>query len=193
MEFIKKDILESIGEKRYKHSLRVMETSLELAERYKVDRGKVRIASLLHDCGKIKNKLKLIETAKKFDIVLDEYMSRNHELIHGPLGAKIAEEKYNIRDREIIDAIKYHTTGRKNMTLLDKIVYISDYIEPGRKFKGVEEIREIAYIDLDKSIIMAMNSSIKFLIKNGNLINIDTIIARNDLIIKHMEREVYRC
>ncbi len=181
--FKEEQIIKDIGKKRYSHSLNVMEMALKLSEIYNADNEKVKIAAKFHDCGKIRDKTKLLEMAGEFDIILDQCMEHNIELIHGPLGAKIAKERYKIRDKEVLNAIKYHTTARENMTLLDKIIYISDYIEPGRKFPGVEEVRELAFKDIDKSIIMAMDKTINFLIDNKNLIHTETIKARNYLII----------
>lgn len=91
----------------------------------------------------------------------------------------MAEKKYNIKDKEILDAIRYHTTGRKNMTLLDKIIFISDYIEPGRKFKGIDEIRELAYKDLDLALYKSLNMSIANLINKDEYVVVDTLEARN--------------
>jgi len=109
-------------------------------------------------------------------------MQKNTELIHGPLGAKIANACYGIDDLEVLDAIKYHTIGRENMSMLDKIIYIADYIEPGRSFPGVEEIREIVFLDLDDAIKKAMDNTILFLIKDNKLIHPDTINARNYML-----------
>lgn len=191
--FIKNQLIKDIGEKRYLHSLRVMETGLNLSKVYNVDKEKVKIAAILHDCGKIKEKTKLLKMANDFDMVLDDFMRHNTELIHGPLGAKIAKKKYGIKDKEILGSIKYHTTGKENMTLLEKVIYISDYIEPKRNFPGVEEVRDLAFIDLDKSIIMAMDKTIKFLIHNKKLIHSRTIGARNYLVIENIKKEVDRC
>lgn len=186
-KLIEKEIIKEIGKKRYAHSIRVMEVGLKLSHIYKEDEEKVRIAARLHDCGRIQDKVELLKSVRSFDMILDRYMKHNMELVHGPLGAKIAERKYKIKDREILDAIKYHTTGRENMTLLEKIIYIADYIEPGRDFQGIEEIRQLAYKDIDKSIIMAMDKTINFLIDNKNLIHTRTLEARNYLIIKDIK------
>lgn len=187
---IERQIIEDIGEKRYSHSLRVVETALKLGEIYNEDKENIKVAAKLHDCGKIRDKTQLLKMSNDFDIILDEYMKQNLELIHGYLGAKIAEKRYKVKNKEILNAIKYHTTGREDMTLLEKIIYIADYIEPGRNFDGVEEIRQMAFKDIDKSIIMAMDKTIKFLIDNKNLIHRRTIEARNYLIIKEREKEV---
>lgn len=164
-----------------------METALRLAEKNNCDIEKVKIAALLHDCAKYPDKLYLLKLANDFDIILDDVMERNYELIHGPLGAKIAEKEYDVKDLEVLDAIKFHTTGRENMTLLDKIIYISDYIEPGRNFSGVEEVRNLAFKDLDESILLAMNNTISFLVNKNSLIHLNTIKARNFMIFKKIE------
>jgi predicted HD superfamily hydrolase involved in NAD metabolism len=173
----------SIGEKRVKHSLGVMETAISLAEIYNCDIEKAKIAGLLHDCAKYSDESYLLKRANDFGIILDNVMLENTQLIHGPLGAKVAKYEYDILDEEILDAIHFHTTGRIKMTTLDKIIYISDYIEPGRSFPGVEETRELAFKNLDRSVKMAMDNTIKFLVEQGKLIHLDTIRARNYMIL----------
>lgn len=175
-------LLKDIGEKRFNHSIRVMETALRLAEKYNCDIKQVKIAALLHDCAKYLDKLYLLKMANDFDIILDNVMRETPELIHGPLGAKIAEKEYNIKDIDILNAIEFHTTGRENMTLLDKIIYISDYVEPGRNFPGVGEVRDLAFNNLNDSILLAMNNTIRFLVDQNSLIHLNTIRARNYLI-----------
>lgn len=177
-------LINEIGTKRYNHSLRVEDIAIELAKIYGADIEKTKTAAVLHDCGKIPEDINLLKRASDFDIILDDSMESNHELIHGFLGAKIAEKEYGIEDREILDAIYYHTIGRKNMTILDKIIYIADYIEPKRDFRGVEEIRQMAFIDIDKSILMAMENTIIFLISVNKLIHLETVKARNYLLIQ---------
>lgn len=176
---LKKDI----GVKRYKHSLGVMDTSIELAKIYDYPIEKAALAGLLHDCGKFEDKNLILKYAKDFDIILDNVMKNNIGLIHSPLGSVLAEKNYNIGDEDILDAIRFHTTGRENMNLLEKIIYIADVIEPGRTYDGVEEIRDLAYKDIDKSLIHSLNTTIKFIVDRGQLIHLDTIKARNYLII----------
>jgi len=177
-------LIETIGEKRYSHSIRVMEIGVKLAFRYNADIEKTRIAAILHDCGKIADKTKMLKRVDYFGIILDSCMEYNHELMHGPLGARISKVEYGIDDIEILDAIYYHTTGKENMSILDKIIYIADYIESGRSFKGVEQVREMAFVDIDKSIILAMENTIRFLIENNKLIHPNTIKSRNYLLIQ---------
>lgn len=176
-------LIPNIGIKRYEHSLRVVDIAVKLANIYNADMEKVKTAALLHDCAKFQDERCLLKRITGFDIILDSVIQNNKELIHGALGSKIAEIEYGISDKEVLDAIYYHTIGRADMTLIDKIVYIADYIEPGRNFPGVEEIRDMAFMDLNESILMAMDNSILFLIKNNSLIHPNTLEARNYLIL----------
>ncbi len=176
---LKKDI----GEARYNHSIGVMNTSIELAKLYGHSLEEAKLAGFLHDCGKLNDKINLLKTAKEFDIILDNVMLNNIELIHGPLGEQIAIKEYNVTNKNVLNAIRYHTTGRENMSLLEKIVYIADIIEPGRSFEGVDRIRQLAYEDIDKCLLYALDRTIVFVIKRGKLIHLDTIKARNQLII----------
>ncbi|MDR7870261.1 MAG: bis(5'-nucleosyl)-tetraphosphatase (symmetrical) YqeK [Tissierellaceae bacterium] len=176
-------LLEDTGEHRLNHTLRVVEEAEKLAITHNIDKDKAAIAALLHDCAKLWDKKKLLKMAYDFDIILNDVMKHNHQLIHGPLGAKIAKNKYNIEDSDILNAIKYHTTGRKDMSQLEKLIYIADYIEPSRKFDGVDKVRQLAYEDLDKSILIAMDETIIYLVKYNRLISLDTIEARNQLKI----------
>ncbi|GMG97240.1 bis(5'-nucleosyl)-tetraphosphatase (symmetrical) YqeK [Tepidimicrobium xylanilyticum] len=181
---LKKDI----GTNRFEHSLRVMKTCEELAEHYGCSVEKARIAGLLHDCGKLQGEINLLKMVSDFGIILDNVMKINKDLIHSPLGAEIARRKYKIEDCEILNAIRYHTTGRENMTLLEKIVYIADLIEPGRDFNGVEEIRRLVYEDLDKALLYALDNTLAFIISRGKIIHLNTVKARNHLLIlKNME------
>lgn len=186
---IKDQLIHNIGLDRYNHSLRVVEIAIKLAKIYGEDIERTEIAALLHDCGKYLDKISLLKKANNFDIILDSVMEANMELIHAPLGSKIAEVEYGIVNKEILNAIYYHTTGRENMTLLDKIIYIADYIEPSRTFYGIDEIRRLAYVDLDKSILKALDTTIIFLINKNKLIHLNTIEARNYLIMDKRNNE----
>lgn len=177
---LKKDI----GIKRFNHSIRVMNISAKLAKQYNCSVKKAKIAGLLHDCGKIQGEINLLKIANDFDIILDNVMKYNKELIHSVLGARLAQKEYNVYDRDIINAIRFHTTGRENMSILEKIVYIADIIEPGRDFEGIERIRQLAYEDINESILLAIDSTLKFIIDKNNLLHLDTIRARNYLLIQ---------
>ena len=186
--WIHEELKKDIGIERYNHSVNVMNTSGELAKFYNCSVEEAEIAGLLHDCGKFSDKIKILKMVDEFDIILDNIMKINTALVHGPLGVAIAKTKYNISNPDILNAIYYHTTGRENMSLLEKIVFIADLIEPSRNFCGVEEMRELAYEDIDEALILALDRNINFVLERRNLLHLDTVAARNYLIIqKDME------
>lgn len=189
IERIEKDLLKNISNERYYHTMRVVDTCERLALRYNEDIGKTKIAALLHDSAKFMSKEKTIDLAKKFKVFDSEENRYNTALLHGPLAAKIARSKYGIKDEDILNSIKYHTTGRRKMSLLEKIIFIGDYIEPDRSFKGIEEIRDLAFKDLDKSLLLILNTNIKFLIERNKTIAIDSVEARNYLIEKNLKKK----
>lgn len=183
-KLVEEEIIKDIGENRFQHVLRVKDMAVKLAKINGVDIKTAETAALFHDCGKISDKSILLARAHEYSLELDQYMEANHELIHAELGSKIAELNYGIEDKDILNAIKYHTTGRANMTMLEKIIYMADYIEPERKFQGVEATRDMAFKNIDKALFKALNDTIIFLIEKNWIIHIETIRARNYLILK---------
>lgn len=177
-----KAIISDIGLKRFEHSLRVRDTAIELASINNVDIEKAALAAVYHDCGKIKDDKLLLKRAEEFEIPLDQYMEESHELIHAPLGAKMAETIYGVKDIDVLNAIRYHTTGKEDMNMLEKVIYMADYVEPMRNFDGVGAVREMAFKDIDKAIFMALDRTIIFLIERGKAIQPETVITRNKLI-----------
>ncbi|HZG71774.1 MAG TPA: bis(5'-nucleosyl)-tetraphosphatase (symmetrical) YqeK, partial [Chondromyces sp.] len=111
-------------------------------------------------------------------------LSYHSELWHAPVGAYLVKEEAGIEDEEVLNAIRFHTSGRVGMTLGEKIVYLADYIEPGRHFPGVEEVREMAKKDLDTALIQAVKNTIQFLMKKNQPIFPDTFDTYNDLVSK---------
>ncbi|MEZ0536150.1 bis(5'-nucleosyl)-tetraphosphatase (symmetrical) YqeK [Caldicellulosiruptoraceae bacterium PP1] len=179
-------ILENLlNKRRLQHSLQVMKISEELALHYNCDKQKAIIAGLLHDCAKCLETDVLLNYAKNSGIFIDKIMVSQKELLHGPAGKYVAEKIFLINDVDILNAIAYHTTGRENMSLLEKIIYVADIIEPSRCFSGIELIRELAFKDLDKSIIKAMESTLKYVFDLGGLVHPYTINARNQLILQN--------
>ncbi|MDD4570753.1 MAG: bis(5'-nucleosyl)-tetraphosphatase (symmetrical) YqeK, partial [Tepidanaerobacteraceae bacterium] len=123
-----------------------------------------------------------------FGILLDDIEKWEKALIHGPLGAVIAKQDYGVNDKEILKAIKIHTTGDMGMSPLDKIIFISDLIEPRRCFAGVDELRVEAFRDLDGAIIGAFDSTVRYILSKGSLLHPRTILGRN-FILMQRERE----
>lgn len=149
IEQIKIELEKSVGAKLCGHCIRTMEEAEKLAIVYSVDVEKAKLAGLLHDCGKLWN--------KHFD-----------NLMHAKIGAELAKNTYNIEDVDILNAIRYHTTGRETMSILEKIIYIADKIEPNRNFEGVEEMRVLAYENINEAIIKSLMSTIAY-VKQKNL------------------------
>lgn len=173
-----------LNEKRFNHSIGVMNTAIELAKKYGADVDRARLAGLLHDCAKNLSDKKLIELAIKYNIELDEVLRNSPFLLHGPVGGYLLKDYFDINDEEIKHAVMIHSTGDKDMTTLDKIIFLADYIEPSRDFDGVIDLRIAAKDDLDKAVIMALNGTIKYVISNNLLLYKKTVIARNDMLIK---------
>lgn len=180
----------SLTKKRFIHSINVMKTAVNLATFYGGDVKRAELAGLLHDCAKDFPTISQLKMIKDFGIILDEIEENEPALIHGPLGAAVAEKVYNIDDKAVLRAIKFHTTGNENMTLLDKIIFISDIIEPTRQFSGVEVLRKEAYNDLDLAIIHACDSIIKFVIEQKKLLHPRTLNTRNNLILNKKTKSI---
>jgi predicted HD superfamily hydrolase involved in NAD metabolism len=168
---------------RYQHTIGVMETAILLAKDNGADIKKAEIAAIFHDYAKFRSKdeMRKIIIEQNFDQTL---LLHNEELWHAPVGAYLVEKEVGINDAEIIDAIRFHTSGRPNMSILEKIIYVADYIEPGRHFPGVEEVRELARINLDEAMIKAIQNTIVFLMKKKQPIFPATFLTYNDLVKK---------
>lgn len=174
-----------ISEDRYKHSTGVQKTAISLAEKYGGDVCKASIAGLIHDCAKGFSDSELLKLAEEFDIEIDEIFRIQPGLLHGPVGAFIVQKEFFINDCDIIHSVKYHTTGCENMSLLDKIIYVADYIEPGRNFKGVDVLRNLTYNDINQGVLAALDSTIKHVMDKNELLDILTIKARNYMLMEY--------
>lgn len=161
-----------LSEKRYEHTLGVSFTSVCLAMKYGEDIDKARIAGLLHDCAKYLDDDKLIFLCKKYDLGISESEKKSPYLLHGKVGALIARKKFQIEDEDIINAITYHTTGRIGMSLLEKIVFIADYIEPQREeIPNLALIRKTAFEDIDLCLIKIFENTFNYLKANNKEID----------------------
>ncbi len=175
--------------KRYIHSINVMNTAIELAEKYNEDAHKAAIAGLLHDCAREIKGEAVFELCSKYSIKTDYVVMVQPDLLHGPIGSKIVPEEYGINDKAVLEAIRSHTTGCENMPLLSKIVFMADYIEPGRIFSGVNEVRNLAFKNIDDAMILALDRTVKFVIDRGFLVHSDTINARNSIVYQRMKNK----
>lgn len=159
------DILrEKQSGKRFIHTLGVQYTSACLAMRYGADVNKAQMAGLLHDCAKHMKPEKLLEISKKQGLKITKAQERNPFLLHGRVGAYLARTKYGIKDEEILGAIEWHTTGRPGMTLLEKIVFTADYIEPGRnQAPNLEMLRQLSFTELNQAVCMILEQTLDYL------------------------------
>ncbi len=161
---LKKELKKEMDDSRFEHTLGVMYTCAALAMRYGYDLDKAMLAGLMHDCAKCMPNAKKLKMAEKHHLHISELERKNPFMLHAKLGAFLAKKKYDIEDPEILDAIRWHTTGRPEMTMLDKIVYIADYIEPKRdKAPHLPRIRQMAFQDLDQALIMILEDTLGYL------------------------------
>ena len=164
----KKTLRKYLDRDRFEHSEGVMYTAAALAMRYGENLEKAQIAGILHDCAKCIPDNKKLKICEKNHIEITEAERCSPFLLHAKVGAYIAKEKYNIEDTEILDAIACHTTGKPAMTLLEKIIYISDYIEPMRnKASNLEEVRKMAFVDLDETLFKILSDTLVYLEKSS--------------------------
>jgi nicotinate (nicotinamide) nucleotide adenylyltransferase len=167
--------------KRWAHTQGVIAESIRLAKRYGADPDKAELAATLHDVAKYWSIEEQRHLLIREQIGLDE-LAFEKALMHAVIGAWVAEHEYGITDVEVLDAIRYHTSGRVQMSLLDKIVCLADYIEPGRDFPGVGAIRKLADEDLNQALVAGFNSTIQFLIETNKRIFPLTLEARNGIL-----------
>ncbi|WP_226680155.1 bis(5'-nucleosyl)-tetraphosphatase (symmetrical) YqeK [Sutcliffiella horikoshii] len=182
-------VKEQLTDRRYVHTIGVMETALELAERYGVDKEKAELSAIFHDYAKFRDK----EEMRR--IIIDQKMPQDllqfhDELWHAPVGAYLVEKEAGISDPEVLEAIRCHTSGKIKMSMLDKVLYVADYIEPGRDFPGVEQVRESAKTSLDIAVIQSMKNTITYLLKRNQPVYPDTFHAYNDMTMKVKERKL---
>ena len=167
--------------KRMPHVLGTEQEAVRLAERYGADVTKARIAALLHDCTKKLDMDEQLALCKKYHIPLDELEQKALKLLHSKTGAAIARDVFAVDD-DVYNAIMYHTTGKPDMTLLEKIIYLADYIEPTRDFPGVEALRRTVYEDLDRGLLMGLTMTIDEMEEMGNPVHHMTRDARDYLM-----------
>lgn len=172
LDAIQKKLEKKLKKERYAHTLGVMYTAGSLAMCHGEDIEAAMTAGLLHDCGKFASIEEQMDLCKKYQIILTETECSIPALIHAKLGAYLAEEKYGIHDRRILDAILYHTTGKPNMNLLEKLIYLADYIEPGRRMiPGLPEVRKLSFSDIDRAVCRCSELTLGFLERMGRAID----------------------
>lgn len=169
---LKQKVARHLDQGRYEHTLGVMYMAGALAMCHQADIEKALVAGLLHDCAKGLSSEKKLRLCEKYQLPVSESEKKNPGLLHAKLGAYLANVKYDIEDSEILDSITYHTTGRPEMSLLDKIVYIADYIEPNRMAApNLEAVRYLAFKDLDECLYIILRDSLAYLETKSDVID----------------------
>lgn len=171
----------NLSEERYQHTLRVIETAKELADIHGVDIEKVELASALHDYAKCEKESSLKEYIMENGLDSD-LLNYHHELWHAHVAAHYAENILNVKDESILNAIKYHTTGRAGMDEVELVVFIADFIEPARQIPGIDIVRESAKTDIHEAALLVFKGTIPYLISLETIVYPGTIEAYNDLI-----------
>ncbi|MBR3120205.1 MULTISPECIES: bis(5'-nucleosyl)-tetraphosphatase (symmetrical) YqeK [Oceanobacillus] len=166
--------------KRFEHTQRVAETAVKLAHLYEASPKKAELAAILHDYAKYRSLDEMERWIRKSTLPKD-LLDYHHELWHGPVGAILIEREFGIVDKEIQSAVQYHTTGKAGMSKLDKIIFLADYIEPGRSFPGIDKVRGIAEQNLTQACWMASKNTITYLMSKNVTVYPDSFHAYNDL------------
>ncbi|MBR4138880.1 MAG: bis(5'-nucleosyl)-tetraphosphatase (symmetrical) YqeK [Lachnospiraceae bacterium] len=178
LKYLQKQMKEALSEDRFEHTIGVMYTAESLAMRYGVDMTKAAVAGLLHDCAKCIPNAQKMKMCKKNDIEISEMEEKNPSLLHAKLGAFLAEDLYGVEDPEILNAIKWHTTGKPDMTMLDIIIYMADYIEPNRdKAPNLKQIRKLCFENIEEALYQVLEGTLSYLSDRPDMIDPMTKIS----------------
>lgn len=178
-----KEILKKrLSAKRYTHSVGVANTAAKLAGMFQYPMDKAYLAGLLHDYAKDLNGSQLLEIAQEYGLIQDPVEILRPDLLHGPVAAFLLKKEGMITDPQILHAIQYHTTGYPEMDWLARLIYVADYIEPGREFPGVERLRQISYKDINLGMLAGLDHTMRFLIEQGGFLHPYSVQIRNRLI-----------
>lgn len=177
------EIKNTLSEKRFNHTLGVVKRAIEYAKVYNANIEDVKLAALSHDIAKEIPFEECMKKVEELKIQLDEIEIKNFNLLHAKLGAEIIKNKYHFND-DIINAIKYHTTGRENMSILEKIIFLADATEENRNYPELENLVNMIKEDIDKGMIFTLKWTFDDLMKKEKLIHIDAVKAYNFLISK---------
>lgn len=167
---------------RWKHSLGVAETAADLAVFFHCSVEKARIAGILHDYARELPGSKLIRLAEHFGYPVLPEERVNPVVLHAPVGAFLVQEDFGVSDVEILGAITKHTVGGREMTLLDKIIFLADMIEPGRNWPGVEKLRNLVYNDINQAMLEAIDGTVRYLKERNQMIHPLTLLTRKQVL-----------
>lgn len=183
LEYYKGIIRQMMGERRYNHCINVADEAARLAEKYGADIEKARVAGILHDITKEVDFEKQLQIIKSGDIILTDVEKRTNKLWHAISGSVYIQKELNIDDDDIINAIRYHTTGRAGMSLLEKVIFLADFTSCERDYPDVDVIREKAEISLEEGMLYGIQFTLTRLVLNGGYISENAIDAYNEILL----------
>lgn len=164
LEELEEQLKGVLKKNRFIHTQGVRYTAAALAMKYGASVEQAQVAGVLHDCAKSYSDEELLEVCNEHEIEISASEKASPHLLHAKVGAYFAKEIYGVEDKDILDGIRYHTTGRKNMTVLEQIIFIADYIEPNRKeIPGLDESRRLAFCDLDMATYYILKNTLSYL------------------------------
>ncbi|EPZ44326.1 bis(5'-nucleosyl)-tetraphosphatase (symmetrical) YqeK [Alicyclobacillus acidoterrestris] len=174
------DVKNSLTPHRLRHVEGVVATAVELAKQVHIPEEQAEVAAWLHDIAREWPWEKLTEASQTIEVPAG--FASIPMLLHGPIAAHLGKVQYGITDEQILDAVRYHTTGRPNMTTLDMVLFVADAIEPGRNYTGVDEIRAAAAHSLQSAVRLSIDNTIRFLVDAGKPLFPLTVLTRNELL-----------
>lgn len=183
VEDCKKIIRKRLGDYRYQHSVNVSKCAADLAEKYGADPHKAKIAGILHDATKETPYLEQLQMMERYGILLSDIEKQAPKLWHALSGACFMEHELGIEDEDILNAVRYHTTARKGMTTLEKVIYIADFISAERDYPGVDELRGAARESLERVMLEGLSFSMCDLSNRKMLIHPNTFEAYNEILL----------
>lgn len=181
-----KHLKQKLSPARYEHTINVAMTAGELAVLHQADLKQVIMAALLHDYAREMQPAELLKLAKQAGWLVSEVEERIPMLLHGPVAAYLAAVEFKVEEPDVIQAIKYHTTGCAGMSKIAALIYVADMIEPGRDYPGLERLRRMARDNIWEALWQGLDDSILYVVSKGSLLHTLTVEARNYLIIKQM-------
>lgn len=184
-ELLEDFIRTNLKESRYRHSMGVEEMAVRLARLHGADVDKAAFAGRYHDLAKNFDTETMDAYIRKYD--LPEYLLGNNALAHSKVGAAILEHEFGVTDEQILDAVRYHTTARKEMTLLEELIFVADVVEDNRTYSDLDYYQDLAYRDLDQACLEILEYTIGDLTAKGREIDRDTLEARDWVLQKIKE------
>ena len=190
LDFYKERLKGMLNHKRYEHSLGVMNTAVQLAAIHGADVERAALAGLMHDCARGVPGDTLLLMAQEFDLPMHEVDLALPVLLHAPVGAQLARRDFGVQDEVVLQAIAVHTLGDEHMTLLDKVLFVADKVEPGRYFQNVDKLRALAERDIDQALLNCYDLSVSYALRLGDQVHPRMIAARNRLISEKPNRKI---